>query len=225
MGVRGRVGELWRHPVKSVGGARVPGLVLGPAGVLGDRAWAVRDVATGAILSAKREPRLFLVAAEAVGEGVTVSVPEPAAAGRASASGRDADALLSEWLGRAVRLELAAADPMRHGGFVDEAHLHLVATGELGDWDVRRFRPNVVVHGVHDLDDLVGERLQLGTAVVEVDKRTKRCAMPTMAQGCGLRKDVGVLRALARERELRLGVYAHVVTPGRVEVGAPIAIA
>ena len=225
MSVRGRVGGLWRHPVKSAGGQQVPALVIAAAGVVGDRAWAVRDLTTGAVLSAKREPRLLLVAAQAVGEGVSVSVPGMAGASMGQTAGSDADALLSEWLGRPVRLELAGVDAGRRGGFVDEAHLHLVGAGELGQWDVRRFRPNVVVHDMTDLDGLVGERLQLGTAVVEVDKRTKRCAMPTMAQGCGLGKDVGVLRALARDRELRLGVYAHVVTPGRVEVGAPITIA
>jgi MOSC domain-containing protein YiiM len=82
---------------------------------------------------------------------------------------------------------------------------------------------------MEDLDGLVGERLRVGAVVVEVTKRTKRCAMPTMAQttviGPGIAKDVGVLRALARERELRLGVYARVVSPGRLEVGAPITVA
>ena len=219
MGVAGWVGELWRHPLKSAGGERVPALLIGPDGVLGDRAWAVRDVATGAVVSAKREPRLLLMSARAAGEGLAVSLP-----GGRVAAGMDADALLSDWLGRAVHVELAGANSGR-GGFVDEAHLHLLAASELADWDVRRFRPNVVVHSLASLDELVGERLGLGTAVVEIDKRTKRCAMPTMAQGGGLAKDAGVLRTLARRRELRLGVYAHVITPGHVETGAPISLA
>jgi uncharacterized protein YcbX len=99
--------------------------------------------------------------------------------------------------------------------------VHLVTVAEMGDWDVRRFRPNVVVDGVADLDDLVGERLRIGEVVVEVTKRTKRCAMPTMRQP-GVDKDVAVLRTLARERDLRLGVYGRVVSPGHVELGMPV---
>jgi len=109
------------------------------------------------------------------------------------------------------------------------ADLHLVTRDELGDWDVRRFRPNIVVDGVDDLDDLVGERIAIGAAVVEVSKRTKRCAMPTLAQsalsGPALRKDADVLRALAHGRDLRLGVYARVVVPGVIEAGAGLALA
>ena len=61
-------------------------------------------------------------------------------------------------------------------------------------------------------------------AAVEVDKRTKRCAMPTMAQP-GIDKDVDVLRSLARGRDLRLGVYARVVVPGQLDVGASVPVA
>lgn len=180
----------------------------------GDRGWGVRDVASGAVLSAKREPRLLLLAAQVSGEGVAVS-----AAGVGAATGTAADAMVSEWLGRAVELHQAP-----QSAFVDEAHLHLLAVGELAGWDVRRFRPNVVVDGLPDLDRLVGERLRLGSVVVEVNKRTKRCAMPTMAQP-GIDKDVSVLRSLALGRDLRLGVYARVVAPGRLDVGASVTLA
>jgi uncharacterized protein YcbX len=206
---------LWRHPVKSLQGEPVDVVTLGHSGVVGDRAWAVRDVASGAVLSAKREPRLLLAAARVRGEGVLVAAPA-----ESEADGADVDRRLSAWLDRAVRLDLAPDT-----AYVDEAHLHLLCAAELGEWDVRRFRPNVVVGGVATLEELVGERLALGrSAVVEVVKRTKRCAMPTMRQP-GIDKDVDVLRTLARGRDLRLGVYARVVSPGTFEVGAPITVA
>lgn len=208
-----QVGGLWRHPVKSLQGQSLATSPVGPDGVVGDRAWAVRDLRTGAVLSAKREPRLLQAAALIHGEAIEVTAPD-----LGSAAGSAASALLSQWLGRDVTVELAAATP-----YVDEAHLHLVGAGELGDWDVRRFRPNVVVDGAHDLDHLVGSRLALGAVVVDVYKRTKRCGMPTMAQP-GIEKDTAVLRTLARGRDLRLGVYAQVVTPGRLDVGAPITV-
>jgi uncharacterized protein YcbX len=38
----GTVGELWRYPVKSMGGERLDGCPVGVAGLLGDRGWVVR---------------------------------------------------------------------------------------------------------------------------------------------------------------------------------------
>jgi uncharacterized protein YcbX len=203
---------LWRHPVKSLQGEPMDFAFVTAAGMVGDRAWAVRDVGSGAVLSAKREPRLLLATATVAGEGVAVAIPR-----QRDRRGPAADGALSGWLGREVTIELAAQSP-----YVDEAQLHLVTRAELGEWDVRRFRPNVVVDGVDDLNDFVGERLALGpSVVVEIVKRTKRCAMPTMAQP-GIGKDREVLRTLARERELRLGVYARVVTVGTLTVGATV---
>lgn len=213
MQIGGVVSALWRYPVKSLQGEQLTVSTVTSSGLVGDRAFGVRDVVSGALLSAKREPRLLHAAATLAGEGVTVRPPAGS-----HLTGAAVDAGLSHWLGREVRL-----DPARESAYVDEAHLHLLTEDELGSWPARRFRPNVVVRGVRDLDDLVGERLHLGGVVVEIDKRTKRCAMPTMPQP-GLDKDVGVLRTLARGRDLRLGVYARVVSPGRLEVGAPITV-
>jgi uncharacterized protein YcbX len=202
------VAALWRHPVKSALGEPLQRAVVTAAGVVGDRAWAVRDVASGAVLSAKREPRLLQLSARILGEAVHVDVP-----GVGRSAGHNADALLTEWLGRPVRLDVATGS-----AYVDEADLHLVTRAELGAWDERRFRPNVVIDGIDALDALVGERLRVGGIDIEITKRTKRCAMPTMAQP-GLEKDVDVLRSLARGRDLRLGVYARVITRGNISVG------
>src|SRR5580698_11288164 len=55
----GRVAELWRYPVKSMLGERRNQLPITTRGPLGDRAWALRETATGRIASAKRFPRLL----------------------------------------------------------------------------------------------------------------------------------------------------------------------
>lgn len=55
----GIVDTLWRYPVKSMRGERMAELAVGPAGAVGDRAWALRDPATGRIASAKICPRLL----------------------------------------------------------------------------------------------------------------------------------------------------------------------
>jgi uncharacterized protein YcbX len=55
----GFVDTLWRYPVKSMLGERRNELFIDERGVLGDRAWALRELVTGRIASAKRFPRLL----------------------------------------------------------------------------------------------------------------------------------------------------------------------
>jgi uncharacterized protein len=105
----GTVGELWRYPVKSMLGTRVPEVLVTERGCLGDRAWALRDVASGRIASAKRFPRLLAFRATYAVE------PTPRSRGRAridTPDGRStstddpaASAIISEILGHELRLE------------------------------------------------------------------------------------------------------------------------
>jgi uncharacterized protein YcbX len=55
----GTVAELWRYPIKSMLGEQRPSLPVTERGIVGDRAWALRDPATGRIASAKKHPRLL----------------------------------------------------------------------------------------------------------------------------------------------------------------------
>jgi MOSC domain-containing protein len=55
----GTVSELWRYPVKSMLGEPRQSLLITERGIVGDRAWALRDRATGRIASAKKHPRLL----------------------------------------------------------------------------------------------------------------------------------------------------------------------
>jgi uncharacterized protein YcbX len=206
---------LRRHPVKSLQGESLTRCAASFTGLRGDRHWAVRDVGTGTVLSAKRHPALLLASAQVDDGGLAVDAGdgvwrrEP-----------DADAALSGLLGRAVTL--ARAEPAG-APFMDAADLHLVTVAELGAADARRFRPNVVVDGLATLDDLLGATLSLGDVVVHLTSRTKRCSMTTAAQP-GLPKDVDVLRHLARTSDLRRGVYARVVSIGMVGVGDAVEI-
>src|SRR5262245_66580250 len=63
MTIVGTVQELWRYPVKSMGGERLERTTLGAAGLLGDRGWAVRDEAAGEIRGGKKLPGLMLCSA------------------------------------------------------------------------------------------------------------------------------------------------------------------
>jgi uncharacterized protein len=55
----GTIHELWRYPVKSMLGTTVSEILITEHGALGDRVWALRDVESGRIASAKKFPRLL----------------------------------------------------------------------------------------------------------------------------------------------------------------------
>ena len=68
-------------------------------------------------------------------------------------------------------------------------------------------------------DSLVGARITLGEATLDVDMRIERCVMTTRAQAGGIERDLGVLRTIARERDACLAVGALVIDPGPIHVG------
>jgi len=115
------------------------------------------------------------------------------------------------------------------GTYFDAMALHVVTTASLealrakgdSDFDVRRFRPNVVVEttagGLVEAG-WTGGTLVLGGCTAFVDCPTPRCSMPTRAQE-GLRADPKVLKTIVHEAERCLGAYATVTRAGEVRVG------
>jgi len=55
----GKVGEIWRYPVKSTRGEQLKACKVGAKGVAGDRGWAVRDDKAGEIQSGRQMPKLL----------------------------------------------------------------------------------------------------------------------------------------------------------------------
>ena len=108
----GQVAELWRYPVKSLGGTRIEQADVSARGVLGDRLWAVRDVEKDVTASARQLPVLLTATARYPG-----AVPPDAGPGNVpeveitfpdgtilSSSDDGVHAKLSELTGREVRL-------------------------------------------------------------------------------------------------------------------------
>jgi uncharacterized protein YcbX len=254
------VAELWRYPVKSMGGERVAELML-DRGVVGDRALAVVAVATGRVLTAKRVPELLDATARWLGAAAEITLP---GGPTVRSDDRDVDAVVSRWLGQPVRLERPAGravaveeyqgDPdgsaelatfdLPAWGFVDEAPVHLLSRDSLqaaqrwypgGDWDLRRFRPNIVLTSAAPDPDrattlaarsgegAVGDELQIGQAIVEVTGPCKRCVMVTQPQR-GLSKDREVLRSIVSRAGAAFGTYASVRRPGAVRCGDPVMV-
>lgn len=131
------------------------------------------------------------------------------------------------------------------GTFFDFGRVHLVTTASLarmrevypaGDFDARRFRPNLVVDtdggpGFPE-DAWLGSRLRVGEALFRVLVPTPRCAVPTLGHD-ELPADPGIMRAVARDHRVPvfdlgrlscLGVYLDVLEAGTVRVGDTITL-
>lgn len=119
------------------------------------------------------------------------------------------------------------------GTFVDLSPVHLLSTTSLaslspdGDgYDVRRFRPNVLVDLVQPDGEFpesawAGGTVEAGSARFAVTVPTIRCVVPTRPQP-GLELDRSLTRQLAQRTDRFLGVYADVSKAGEVRVGDAI---
>lgn len=119
------------------------------------------------------------------------------------------------------------------GTFFDCALVHLLTTATLdrlrelyrdGRFEVRRFRPNIVVETASRDRDFVenawiAQVLAIGDSVrLSVTGPCPRCVMTTLPQG-DLPKDTGILRAAARYNRANVGIYASVLEGGTVHRG------
>ncbi len=136
------------------------------------------------------------------------------------------------------QLAIDAGDyPCPRGSFFDAAPLHLVTTASLtalrslhpsGRFDVRRFRPNVVVDtgdaAGYIEEEWVGRTVALGgQARASALVSTIRCVMTTLPQD-GLPKDPKILRTIAQSANGNAGIYATVELHGHVRVGDPVLV-
>jgi len=105
----GTVCELWRFPIKSMLGEKLEQLTVGINGTLGDRAYALREVATGRIASAKKWPDLFRFSARYTSEPcadspgeILITLPDGKTV---PAEDPHASEVISQAIGATMRLE------------------------------------------------------------------------------------------------------------------------
>jgi uncharacterized protein YcbX len=226
--------ELWRFPVKSLGGEQVDDALVTEQGLEGDRRFAIFDLETGFGLTARRTPELLYASACIRDGDVEITLPDGSIA-----YGDDA---LSKWLGRPVELRSTTQQEQRtyenpddfehedtsnwspfngaRGAFHDSTRTRVsfVSTGTIGAWDRRRFRANVLLDGDGE-DAWVGNQIVAGDAVLDVMKQIDRCVMTTRPQPDGIERDLDVLRTIRRDRGGFLAIGALVAETGTVRVG------
>jgi uncharacterized protein len=248
------VSQLWRFPVKSMQGSQVDRIEVDRHGVAGDRRWGLFDLASDKLMSAKRWSALLMASAHIDDGDVRIELPDGSSVqlGDPATSAR-----LSEWLGRPVEARRTRPEtravyemtldppndeaelfdiPTPSESFADLAPIHLLSATTLTgaaqrhpslDWDVRRFRPNLVVEGVTEPfgeDTWTGADLRVGGAVLRVVQPTVRCAMPLRAQP-GIDRQRDLYEALEALHANHLGVYVEVVEPGEIAVGDRVEVA
>jgi len=206
------VAELWRYPVKSMGGERLESVHVGTDGVLGDRLVHVRE-ANGRVVTSRYRPQLLGLHASLGPDGEPLVDGEP-------------------WRSPAVLERVRArtspdVELVRFWG-ADRGQLHdvlplTVLTDGMAravDVDLRRFRPNIVISGVEGLGEAQwpGSFLQIGELLIGVRNRRSRCVMTTFDPDT-LEQDPSVLRKIVWEFGGTVALDCWVEVPGAVAVG------
>ncbi len=132
--------------------------------------------------------------------------------------------------------ETITDESMPAGTFFDLAVLHVLTTATIdrlrelypqGRFEVRRFRPNIVVEPASGEkgfleNDWVGHTLAVGNEVrLSITGPCPRCVMTTLPQG-DLPRDPGILRTAAQHNQVNVGVYANAVRGGMIRRGDPV---
>jgi hypothetical protein len=132
--------------------------------------------------------------------------------------------------------ETVTDETMPAGTFFDLAVVHLLTTATIdrlrelypqGRFEVRRFRPNIVVQPASAEKNFVengwiAHTLAIGDHVrLNVTGPCPRCVMTTLPQG-DLPRDPGILRAAAQHNQVNVGVYAAVERGGTIHRGDPV---
>ena len=204
--------QIWRYPVKSMAGERLPAASLTTLGLDGDRIVQVVGP-DGRVLTSRSKPRLLGHRAslgaggEARVDGIPWNSPETGLA-------------VSEAAGPGARLVKTEV-----GACFDVLPLLVITDGVLQAFgrDLRRLRPNLVIGGAEGLVERSweGRQLRVGGTLIGLQDLRERCIMTTFDPDTGA-QDVEVLRDIRRRFGGTLGLNAWVVREGRIAEGDPV---
>lgn len=235
----GRVLEVWRYPVSSIGGELVESLETSPDGVVGDRLFALFERDTGVPAAPEKEPRwrsaLFLRCERSTEGQPCIRFPDGLCFYLDDTGLTEA---LTRYFGFPVSIGMNARPdqsseyklPVIENRYVPSA-LHILTTaslqklsqlGSLSQIDRRRFRPSILVESDETNafleNDWIGCTLHIGDVSTTVLEGTKRCGMTLIAQP-GIVEEPEILRNILRHNRRNLGVYGAIDRAGPVKVG------
>jgi MOSC domain-containing protein len=207
------IAELWRYPVKSMGGERLESADATSQGIAGDR--MVMVVRGERIITARTHPRLLRHHATIGPDGEPL-IDGLSWSARASAESVKSDAGLEA---RLVRWD----GPERF----DILPLLIATDGAIAALreDGRRLGPNIVIGGVDGLAEREweGKCLRIGSAIIQVHDLRQRCVMTTYHPDTQ-EQNVNVLRRIVREFGGTMALNCSVVAPATIHSGETVAI-
>jgi uncharacterized protein YcbX len=190
----------------------------------------------GTVLNSE-QPDIHQILSTVLERPVALDIAERVHQARAASSGPEARVATAEeyWpdMEGLEQRDTVTDFGLPQGTFFDAAVVHVLTTATLdglrvrypeGRFEVRRFRPNVVIEaangGTYFVENAwIGHTLAIGDAVrLSVTGPCARCVMTTLAQG-DLPRDAGILRTAAQHNQVNVGVYASVVRGGTVRRG------
>jgi len=134
--------------------------------------------------------------------------------------------------------EKTTDETMPSQSFFDIAVVHILTTSTIdrlrelypkGRFEIRRFRPNIVVEPLSGETDFVenlwiGKNITIGDEILlKVIQPCTRCVMITLPQS-DLPKDLGILQTVAKYNQVNVGVYASVYRGGTIRRGDSVQI-
>jgi uncharacterized protein len=204
-----QVAEIWRYPVKTMGGEKLPRGRVGPLGIEGDRVVHVED-ATGRVITSRSHPRFLGHKGSLGGDGAPLVDGRP-------------------WTSPEVAAEVAdiggpGAKLVRYDGAerFDVLPLLVATDGAIAAFghDLRRLRPNLVIGGVEGLAEREwpGACLRVGQALLGVQDLRQRCIM-TSYDPDTLAQDKEITRAIFRRFDGKLALNCFVIEGGEIALG------
>lgn len=201
--------EIWRYPVKSMGGEPLTEAAINEEGVPGDRVVHVEDE-RGRLVTSRSRPRLLLH------HGTLGKDGEPRVDGR---PWQMPDVMADVEAAAGPGTRLVRDDALER---FDVLPLLVATDGAIASlgYDRRRFRPNLVIAGVPGLveRDWEGRTLRIGDALIGMVSLRQRCIMTTFDPDTA-EQDTEVLLKIHRELDGSFALDCEVIEPGRLRVG------
>ena len=209
-----KVAQIWRYPIKSMGGEQLNHARIGSLGIEGDRVVHVEDV-RGHVITARTHHRLLGhhatldASGEPLVDGVLWSNPT-ISKDVATIVGPGARLVRDESTNRFDVLPLLVATD---GAIATFGH------------DGRRLRPNLVIGGVEGLAerDWPGQCLRIGDVIIGIQDLRGRCIMTTFDPD-SLKQDRQVLKEIARKFDGTLALNCYVIRGGEIRVGDSVGL-
>lgn len=231
----GRVRDIRRYPVSSMGGELLRDVDIESDGIARDRKVGLYAKETGEVAAPGRHRHwrpLPNVLARLRPAGIEISIDQDT-----WISAEQGALALSAYLGFVVEFRpydgTADALPL-----YDLSPIHLLTTSSMAALqeilpdamiDARRFRCNLVVEthaGAETIEQgWLGKRLSIGNAVLEGSEPCVRCAFTSIAQEPDVPFDKRVHTAISQKLDGNLGIYCKVVVPGRISAGDDVVLA